>query len=289
MIFWRVLDDKLYAINEVDKLGFETEEGLRIPDEYLDNQEFVILRTCHGIGDWGIISSLPRLLKAKYPNCKVYVPSKNLIKKLFNIEHDNAHAIFDNNPYVDDFVDSVSGEIFHDHYRIYDKNNTDVPLAKQMLKFWQFSNTEMEDYLPEMYWTDDEKKFGDKIIKEYIGDGDFGCLLMSDRFGTKSEKHDDEFYKKDMRVMVKVLKNYDIPFLYWTTVPITDTPFDFINKKLDLRNIDLRIQLYIKSCAKVNVSNQCGTNHIVARYSECYESQRQYPIEHNFIDNIKYI
>ena len=289
MIFWRVLDDKLYAINEVDKLGFETEEGLRIPDEYLDNQEFVILRTCHGIGDWGIISSLPRLLKAKYPNCKVYVPSKNLIKKLFNIEHNNAHVVFDNNPYVDDFVDSVSGEIFHDHYRIYDKNNTDVPLAKQMLKFWQFSNTEMEDYLPEMYWTDDEKKFGDKIIKEYIGDGDFGCLLMSDRFGTKSEKHDDEFYKKDTRVMVKVLKNYDIPFLYWTTVPITDTPFDFINKKLDLRNIDLRIQLYIKSCAKVNVSNQCGTNHIVARYSECYESQRQYPIEHNFIDNIKYI
>ena len=65
--------------------------------------------------------------------------------------------------------------------------------------------------------------------------------------------------------------------------------FDIINKKLDLRNIDLRIQLYIKSCAKVNVSNQCGTNHIVARYSECYESQRQYPIEHNFIDNIKYI
>ena len=212
-----------------------------------------------------------------------------MIKKLFNIKHDNAHVVFDNNPYVDDFVDSVSGEIFHDHYRIYDKNNTDVPLAKQMLKFWQFSDSEMEDYLPEMYWTDDEKKFGDKIIKEYIGDNDFGCLLMSDRFGTQSGKQDDEFYKKDTRVMIKVLKDYDIPFLYWTTVPITDTPFDFINKKLDLRNIDLRIQLYIKSCAKVNVSNQCGTNHIVARYSECYESQRQYPIEHNFIDNIKYI
>ena len=289
MIFWRVLDDKLYAIDEVDKLGFETEEGLRIPDEYLDNQEFVILRTCHGLGDWGNIASLPLLLKAKYPNCKVYVPSKNLIKKLFNIEHNNAHVVFDNNPYVDDFVDNVSGEIFHDHYRIYDKNNTDVPLAKQMLKFWQFSDSEMEDYLPEMYWTDDEKKFGDKIIKEYIGDNDFGCLLMSDRFGTQSGKQDDEFYKKDTRVMIKVLKDYDIPFLYWTTVPIADTPFDFINKKLDLRNIDLRIQLYIKSCAKVNVSNQCGTNHIVARYSECYESQRQYPIEHNFIDNIKYI
>ncbi len=216
MIFWRVLDDKLYAIDEVDKLGFEIEEGLRIPDEYLDNQEFVILRTCHGIGDWGIIASLPRLLKAKYPNCKVYVPSKNLIKKLFNIEHNNAHVVFDNNPYVDDFVDSVNGEIFHDHYRIYDKNNIDVPLAKQMLKFWQFTDFEMEDYLPEIYWTDEEKK-------------------------------------------------------------------------LNLRNIDLRIQLYLKSKALVNISNQCGTNHIVARYSNCYESQRQYPIEHNYLKRIKYL
>ncbi len=289
MIFWRILDNKLYVIDEVDKLGFEEGEGLRIPDEYLDKQEFVILRAAHGIGDWGIISSLPRLLKLKYPNSKVYVPSKKLIKKLFNIEHDNANVVFNNNPYVDDFVDSVSGEIFHDHYRIYDKNNTDVPLVKQMLKFWQFKENEFGDYLPEMYWTDDEMKFGDKIIKEYIGDSAFGCLLMSDRFGTQMGKHNEEFYKKDIKVMTEVLKKNNLPFLYWTTKPISDTPFNFINKKLDLRNIDLRIQLYIKSRAKVNVSNQCGTNHIVARYSECYESQRQYPIEHNFIDNIKYI
>ena len=33
MIFWRIVDNKLYSVNEVDELGFEESEGLRIPDE----------------------------------------------------------------------------------------------------------------------------------------------------------------------------------------------------------------------------------------------------------------
>ena len=41
------------------------------------------MRTCHGLGDWGIISAMPRLLKQKYPHCKVYVPSIKLIQKIF--------------------------------------------------------------------------------------------------------------------------------------------------------------------------------------------------------------
>ena len=83
MIFWRILDNKLYSVNEVEKLGFEKSEGVRIPDEYLEKQEFIVMRTCHGIGDWGIISAMPRLLKQKYPDCKVYVPSPILLKRLF--------------------------------------------------------------------------------------------------------------------------------------------------------------------------------------------------------------
>ena len=73
MIFWRIVDNKFYQVNEVEKLGFEQSEGLRIPDEYLESQQFAILRMAHGIGDWGIISAMPRLLKEKYPDCKVYV------------------------------------------------------------------------------------------------------------------------------------------------------------------------------------------------------------------------
>ena len=83
MIFWRILDNKLYNVDNVNRLGFEESEGIRIPDQYLKQKEFMIMRTAHGIGDWGIISAIPKLLKQKYPNCKVYLPSVNLLEKLF--------------------------------------------------------------------------------------------------------------------------------------------------------------------------------------------------------------
>ena len=95
-----------------------------IPDEYLENGEFVVMRTCHGIGDWCIISKLPRLLKQKYPNCKVYVPSQKMLKSVFGNMLDTwgygvydasnvSYDVFQNNPYVDEFIDSIEGEIFH--------------------------------------------------------------------------------------------------------------------------------------------------------------------------------
>ena len=55
VIFWRMIDGKNYPLDETDVLGFEESEGLRIPDEYLDEQKFIVMRT-HGIGDWGILS-----------------------------------------------------------------------------------------------------------------------------------------------------------------------------------------------------------------------------------------
>ena len=178
MIFQRIVDNEIYPIKETDVLGFEKSEGLRIPDEYLDKQKFMVIKAANGIGDWGIVSAMPRLLKQKYPNCKVYVPSKKLLVKLFEQEHNNVHIVFDNNPYVDGFVDEIEGEVFHDHYRIYNKDNPNVPLIKQMLTFWQFSKEEMKDSQPELYWLDEEKELGDAIIEEYVGKKEFGCLLI---------------------------------------------------------------------------------------------------------------
>ena len=289
MIFWRIADNKVHPIQETDNLGFEKSEGLRIPDEYLDKQEFMVMRTCHGIGDWGIISAIPRLLKEKYPKCKVYVPSKKLLKKLFDQDHNNVHVVFDNNPYVDEFADEIDGEVFHDHYRIYDKDNIDNPLVKQILRFWQFTEEELSDSQPEMYWSDKEKELGDAIIHQTADDSEFGCLLVSDRFGTQYGKHHQESYDKDKRVMTKVLNDNPLPYFYWTSKPLYKTEFGFINDVLDMKHIDLRIQLYIKSKAKINLSNQCGTNHLIVRYSDCYESQRQFPIGMNFVEEEKYI
>ena len=298
MVFYRIVDNELYPVKETDTLGFEKSEGLRIPDEYLDKREFMVMRTAHGIGDWGIISAMPRLLKEKYPKSKVVVPSKKLLKKLFGQDHNNVHVVFDNNPFVDEFVDGIDGEVFHDHYRIYDKDNTDIPLIKQMLEFWQFTEEEMSDSQPEMYWSDDEKMFGDKIILDHIKGGEFewpspipnfGCLLISDRFGTLYAKHDQETYDRDVQNFMNILMEYQLPYFYWTANPIEETKFNWINKSLDMKYIDLRIQLYIKSKAKINLSNQCGTNHLVVRYSKCFESQRQFPLAHNFVEGEIYL
>jgi len=289
VIFYRIVDNELHPVKETDTLGFEKSEGLRVPDEYLDKQEFMVMRTAHGIGDWGIISAMPRLLKEKYPDCKVYVPSKKLLKKLFGKDHDNVHVVFNNNPFVDEFVDEIDGEVFHDHYRIYDKDNTDIPLIIQMLEFWQFTDEELSDSQPEMYWSVEEKEFGDKIIHQNARDSEFGCLLISDRFGTQLGKHHQETYDRDVQNFMNILTEHQLPYFYWTSKPISETPFDWINKTLDMKHIDLRIQLYIKSKAKINLSNQCGTNHLMVRYSKCFESQRQFPLAHNIVKGEIYL
>ena len=55
---------------------------------------------------------------------------------------------------------------------------------------------------------------------------------------------------------------------YWTSEQ--DSGFKF-KKALDLRNINPRIQLYIKSVAKFNVGNQSGMNDTIANYAPTYK------------------
>lgn len=289
MLFNRIFDNKLHVVGEVDNLGFDNSEGLRIPDKYLENKEFVICRGAQGIGDWGVISAMPRLLKKKYPDCKVIIPSSKMIKSIFEVDSNISELIFSNNPYVDFFVDFYEDEIYHDHYRIYDKENIDVPLIKQMLKFWQFEENEMEDCRPEMYWSDEEKEFGDEIIEQFVGDEDFGGLLLSNRFGTQYGNPDEKTLKNETKKIIKVLKDNPLPYFYWTYKPIGETPFFFTKTALDMRNMDLRIQLYIRSKAKLNVGNQCGTLQTISRYSKLYTVQRQFPIAHNYVDGEIYL
>ena len=114
---------------------------------------------------------MPRLLKQKYPNCTVNIPSEKLLKNLFEPyadewlkSWDNPYKtmeyIFKNNPYVDNYVDEVNEDVFHDHYRTYNINEPETPLLEQMLKFWQFTPDEYTDSAPELYFTDEEKEIG---------------------------------------------------------------------------------------------------------------------------------
>ena len=283
MIFYRIVNNKVHPLHETDNLGFERDEGLRIPDEYLDKREFMVMRIAHGIGDWGIISAMPRLLKEKYPNCKVVVPSKKLLRKLFGKDHDNVHVVFNNNPFVDEFVDEIDGEVFHDHYRVYDEFNISIPLIKQMLEFWQFTDKEMVDSQPEMYWNGEEKKLGDAIIHEAADDNEFACLLVSDRFGQDDKIFNSKTFQKHHEKLTILLHQNDYPYFYWSYKPIEELGFIF-DKRLDMQHMDIRIQLYIKSKAKVNVGIQCGTTQCIVRYSDCISIQRQFPIGSNIVE-----
>lgn len=288
MIFWRIVNNQRVNVYECDKLGFPQSDARFIPDEYLTQQNFVILRTCFGIGDWGIISAIPRKLKKKYPNCKVYLPSEALLFKLFadilnpsaltNKPFGVVKDIFANNPYVDGYVDSCDGDIFHDHYRIYDPNLPNEPLAKQILKFWQFKDHDLDDVLPELYFNKSEMGLGDKIIRGFTGDEPFGTLLLSNRYDYQS---DDK--------LLKYLKLYDLPYYYWTSKPIENTNFADINKVLDMSMLPLRIQLYIKTRALVNIGNQSGMNDTISKYTKNITLQRQFPLGGNFVETTQYI
>jgi len=265
MQFWRTYNNQVYSVGEVNQLGFPLSDPSYIPDEYLDGREFILLRTCFGVGDWGIISAFPRKLKEKYPDCVVLIPSPKLLREMFGHLEQNwsswddpfqvVHTIFDNNPYVDAFVDSFDGEVFNDHYRITD--GSDVPLMEEILRFWQFDS--FEDIEPELYFSKEEIEFGDKIIQEYA-DGEFGTLLISNRFdGVGTEK------------IQQKIDEYNLPMFYWTKSP--DVGLDF-KKVLDMRHIDTRIQLYIKTRAKFNVGNQTGVNDTISNYAPTFTVAR---------------
>ncbi len=266
MIFWRTWNNKVYATEEVNKLGFSLNDPSYIPNEYLKKENFIILRTCFGLGDWGIISAFPRKLKEKYPNCKVWIPSPKLLREMFGEFERNwsswndpfqvVHTIFDNNPYIDGFIDSFNEEVFNDHYRIYDGDKNE-PLLEQILKFWQFDN--FDNIEPELYWTKEEKKHANEIINNHCK-GKFGTLLISNR------------YKEEGKTLIQQkIDKYNLPLFYWTSTP--NNGFSF-KKALDLRHVDTRIQLYIKTLATFNIGNQTGVNDTIANYAPTYTVPR---------------
>tara|TARA_R110001592_G_scaffold199516_1_gene448022 strand:- start:119 stop:1045 length:927 start_codon:yes stop_codon:yes gene_type:complete len=296
VIFWRILDNQLYTVGEVDRLGFDKSEGLYVTDDYLEQKEFTVMRTAHGVGDWGIISAMPKLIKQKFPNSKVYIPSTKLLERLFgemkanwgmwDNPFKNIHYIFDNNPYVDGYKDYVLGEVFHDHYRIYDKDNKAIPLVKQMLKFWQFNESEYVDYAPQLYFSDEEKGIGDDIIQRFAGKSDFGGLLITNRFESRGGRYDEESNKMLMNSILE--KCGDLPFFYWTYKKPDELPVTF-NKCFDMRNVPTRIQLYIRTKARLNIGTHCGFLDCVARYSKVFQIQRVFPLNQNIVEDEYYI
>lgn len=306
--FFRIFNNGLYGV-QVKNIGFPITDPSYIPDAYLKNGEFVVMRTCHGIGDWCIISAIPRLLKKKYPNCKVYVPNSNMLKTIFGDMLNNwgygtfdastiSKVVFDNNPYVDEFIDGFDGEVFHDHYKIFNPNNDKISLSKQMMTFWQFKDSEMIDTTPDFFPTDDEVGVYKKIISDNNIDK-YSYISVSSTFGDTS--HGDLLIDKIKEV------DSDMKWFYYGEVSLNDTKLNFLDaiEVKDL-NLSIREQQTLKINAEYNFGNETGMNLWTSKYSKTYViGNRYYGPNHggmnegkirkrpfksgNFIDGVKYL
>lgn len=273
-LFYRINNNKLSVAGDIPRLGFSKNDPSYIPDDYLEQQEFVVMRTCHGIGDWCIMSAMPRLLKEKYPNCKVYIPSDIMLKNIFGQILNNwgygtfdcsqmPYHIFNNNPHVDAFIDDYHNEIFHDHYKIYNDENDKIPLIEQMLKFWQFKENEYIDSAPEIYFSKEEEQFGDKLIKQTFNNKEFGYIGASSTYGTSG----------DTNLIINKIKEYpNIHWFYYGEQPIEKTDLNFLQNTVSVKemNLTIRQQMYLKCKAVVNIGNETGMALWASRYSPSY-------------------
>ena len=269
---------------EVSQLGFSKEFPQYIPQSYLDNEQFILFRTCHSYGDWAIISAFPKLLKSKYPNSKVIIPSPQCIEKYFpkdnvwNNKHENPFnnvvEVFSNNPYIDGMIDEIpSGfPIYHDHFRIYDPLNADIPLIKQMLKFWRFTDKESIDHLPDLYWSENERQEGDKIINEYTIDQNYGFLYIDDDFFINDPSPLREPLELKRKLIQKEINKHNLDWFYFSGSE-KDFIYETANKIINVKEIpmSLRIQNYIKSKSKVLIGHQGGFGtDCMPRYTDCF-------------------
>lgn len=295
--FFRMYGESIQDLGETSQLGWSVHNAYMIDEEYLEKGEFLIMRMCNGFGDWGIISAMPRLLKQKYPNCKVYVPSETFIRKIFGDSLPwkhwpqpelNSYRTFVNNPYVDGFVDTFNDEVYHDHYRIYDPQNVNIPLIKQMLKFWGLEESDMIDYEPELYFSDDEKEQGDRLIQEYFGDSDFGGFIA-----TSSQLGTGRFFDEHRNsLIIDELKKHNLKYVYYGGVDINETPFgEYVNVGLDFAKVQtpLRVQLYIRSKAKINIGYQSSIHELICRYSPIVCTEMDGGPRENYFEKITYL
>jgi hypothetical protein len=96
-----------------------------------------------------------KVLKQKYPDCTVIIPSPECIGMYFSPDSwlyrhanpfNNVIEIFKNNPYVDGMIDYIPQgvPVYHDHFRIYNEDNIDIP----NFELGAFSFKNVKDKIP---------------------------------------------------------------------------------------------------------------------------------------------
>ena len=296
-IFFRIINDNIQPLN-VKKLGIPKEQFTCPYPPNFDGSIY-LTRCCFSIGDWGIISGLPYALKQIYPKCKVYLPKSEWVHKVIYSQFEpgtashwgkaweNSDVIFKDNPYVDGFfnIGEVKGDITTDHYRVF-TDIEDEPLVEQMLRFFGASEEQIKniDSRPQLFFDENEIKLGNSIIESYINKKEYGILLLTN---SVKEYYDDETNS----LLLKEMDKYkDLTFFYYGTKSLEDTIFKDI-KYVDFKNLNLplRIQLYIKAMAQVNIGYQSGINDTISTYSQVICTPSTNNLGTNIVRGIKYL
>jgi len=283
---WKVINDRVVDIGEVDYLGYKYDDILsRKVDTLPTNYDgwFPFMRMCYSIGDLGITSGIFEALKTKYPNIKIALPSKEYIIKFFGdyinrwnyndsvTAIDNYNTIIYNNPYIDYFFNFGEFDIIYtDHERSYTGTihdgdmirSIDEPLAEQILRRFGFTDDDILniDSRPKIYFTEEEIYKCDAIINKYIGDVDYGCLLFSARLDKYKGRWEEDklLYKHSERIG-------EYPIFYYSDFDLENTFWGkFYSKRINFADIEekptIREQIYIKQHAKFNIGYQSGVN-----------------------------
>ena len=111
---------------------------------------------------------------------------------------------------------------------------------------------------------EEEVQEGNKIIEQLQSDNEFGYLALTSTFGNTSEGIELVDKAKEF--------SYIENWFYYGEVPLVETPFTFLNDVINVKELKLplRMQMYLKTKAKVNIGNESGTNLWQAKYSESY-------------------
>lgn len=283
MQWFRILDNKIYGGNDVPLVGFPNNEDYPI---LADPEKVLIFRTALGVGDWVMLESLPKVIKEYYPNCKVYLPSPKMIAETFGPMMQNwaswgdvartVELVFANNPYVDGYVDSWEGEVYSDHYRIYDPTNWKTPLVRQMARFYDIPDDHEIDYTPQIYFDHIELVSGTKLMMDNFGmSGGFNFLHLSNRNTEEDTTLLLEYIKKN--------KFHQSPFVYYYAGDIKQTVFKGLDLRWNIADVsDPRMQFFIKSHAMNVIGNQTGATDVICGRTKVHSLHHSEKLEETF-------
>jgi len=294
--FFRIVNNRVVGADVVDKLGWNiNEEHFTAPEEYIERGEFIIYRTVFGVGDWGIILGLPRLLKQAYPNCKVYIPSRALLESTwgYSNRHNNwlnpydiPTELFKNNPYVDGITDEWMTEIYHDHFRLTDGSPND-PLVLQMARFHGINVDHNTDYLPDLFFSDVEKEQYESVRRSVFGDSSYLAFSARRSLEELSQAHNNvDKAKYLLGLVTELAKEYvDTPALTFNS-----TGLDFnLNTKMLADGVPLRLLLYLICNADTAIGQQTGVYDTCSRYTKIKVVPHSNNLAENYLKSVDYI